>query len=134
MPDAVAPSDAELVAIADRLYPVFAADGPEERAATVTSLLAESGVRPALRADGPEVRAGWMAESDTDVVLAAGVITLYVQLEQHESDRLGTCTGERCADVYVDASPGAHRRFCSTTCQNRARVAAFRRRKKAARP
>ena len=35
----------------------------------------------------------------------------------------------RCADAYVDASPGAHRRYCSVTCQNRERVAAFRRRR-----
>ncbi len=134
LPESASPSDRELTAVADRLYPVFAADRPEERAAAVTTLLTETGVRPAVRADGPRVRAGWTTESRADIVLAAAAIALYGHLDRHQAGRLGTCTGARCADVYVDASPGAHRRFCSTTCQNRARVAAFRRRKKAARP
>jgi len=31
---------------------------------------------------------------------------------------------------YIDASPGGQRRFCSVTCQNRARVAAWRQRRR----
>ncbi|MFI1676368.1 CGNR zinc finger domain-containing protein [Streptomyces sp. NPDC020607] len=46
--------------------------------------------------------------------------------------RIGIRTGGHCADVYVDQSPGGRRRFCSVTCQNRARVAAFRSRRVAA--
>ncbi|WP_374119541.1 CGNR zinc finger domain-containing protein [Streptomyces sp. RKAG290] len=45
---------------------------------------------------------------------------------------MGTCAGERCVDVYIDQSPGGRRRFCSVTCQNRTRVAAFRSRRAAA--
>ncbi|WP_425554615.1 CGNR zinc finger domain-containing protein [Kribbella sancticallisti] len=41
---------------------------------------------------------------------------------------MGTCAADGCADVYIDVSARAHRRFCSVTCQNRTRVAAFRRR------
>ncbi|HWT25192.1 MAG TPA: CGNR zinc finger domain-containing protein [Solirubrobacteraceae bacterium] len=50
------------------------------------------------------------------------------QLAEQDSERLGTCASARCGDVFVDASPGARRRFCSVTCQSRERVAAFRRR------
>jgi predicted RNA-binding Zn ribbon-like protein len=51
------------------------------------------------------------------------------QLAEHDPQRLGTCAARGCGDAFVDTSPGAHRRFCSVTCQSRERVAAFRRRK-----
>jgi len=41
-------------------------------------------------------------------------------------DRLGTCEAPGCARVFVDQSKNASRRFCSTTCQNRVKAAAFR--------
>ena len=46
-------------------------------------------------------------------------------------DRRGSCSDEACEDVYLDASPGGTRRYCSDTCQNRANVAAYRARKRA---
>jgi predicted RNA-binding Zn ribbon-like protein len=45
-----------------------------------------------------------------------------------EADRLGTCGSDDCDRVFVDGSRNASRRFCSTTCQNRVKAAAFRRR------
>ncbi|MET8144214.1 CGNR zinc finger domain-containing protein [Sphaerisporangium sp. NPDC005288] len=41
-------------------------------------------------------------------------------------DRLGMCTASHCDRVYVDVSRNGTRRFCSTTCQNRVKTAAFR--------
>lgn len=49
-----------------------------------------------------------------------------------DHDRLGTCEAEGCRRVFVDESKNASRRFCSTTCQNRVKTAAFRRRQNAA--
>lgn len=46
-----------------------------------------------------------------------------------EQDRLGTCTADACDRVFVDTSRNGSRRFCSTTCQNRVKTAAFRRRR-----
>jgi len=43
-------------------------------------------------------------------------------------NRLGTCEGTDCDRVFFDLSKNASRRFCSTTCQNRVKAAAFRRR------
>ena len=63
-------------------------------------------------------------------LLAAAALTLRHQLAHHDPDRLGVCSGQRCADAYIDASPRQSRRFCSVTCQNRARVAAWRQRKR----
>lgn len=45
------------------------------------------------------------------------------------ADRLGTCSSDDCERVYVDLSKNSSRRFCSTTCQNRVKAAAFRRRR-----
>jgi len=43
---------------------------------------------------------------------------------------MGVCSGHRCADAYIDTSPAGRRRFCSVTCQSRARVAAWRRQRR----
>jgi len=128
VPDALADcfTDPTLERVADRLYPVFAAGATAERARLVTTLLATSRVHPAL---DNRCQAQWLVPRKQDAVLAAGAVTLHAQLSEHDPERLGTCASTSCADVYVDASPGAHRRFCSVTCQNRERVAAFRRRR-----
>jgi predicted RNA-binding Zn ribbon-like protein len=43
--------------------------------------------------------------------------------------RLGTCQRSGCGRVYFDTSKNGSRRFCSTTCQNRVKAAAFRHRR-----
>lgn len=43
-------------------------------------------------------------------------------------DRLGVCEATDCERAFVDQSKNASRRFCSTTCQNRVKAAAHRRR------
>ncbi len=45
-----------------------------------------------------------------------------------DADRLGTCHAPECGRVFFDVSKNGSRRFCSTTCQNRVKVTAFRRR------
>jgi predicted RNA-binding Zn ribbon-like protein len=45
--------------------------------------------------------------------------------------RMGVCSAERCANVYVDTSPNQSRRYCSDRCSSRANVAAYRARQKA---
>jgi predicted RNA-binding Zn ribbon-like protein len=121
-------TDAALERVADRLYPVFAADGAAERARLVTDLLTSCGVQPALGVHGELIRAEWVVPRKRDALLAATAVALHGQLVEHEPERLGTCASTSCGDAFADASPGAHRRFCSVTCQNRERVAAFRRR------
>jgi hypothetical protein len=130
-------ADPALAQVADRLHPVFAAPGLNERVALVSGLLAETGVRPALDLDygrPGEARDGrpaeaWLVEDARQALPAAAALTLRHQLAGPGPDRLGVCTGRDCADAYVDASPGGRRRFCSVTCQNRARVAAWRQRR-----
>jgi predicted RNA-binding Zn ribbon-like protein len=43
-----------------------------------------------------------------------------------ELGRLQVCGAEACGDVYLDLSKNRSRRFCSTSCGNRANVAAYR--------
>ena len=43
-------------------------------------------------------------------------------------DRFGVCEAPDCRRVFFDVSRNGSRRFCSTTCQNRVKAAAFRRR------
>ncbi len=46
--------------------------------------------------------------------------------------RVGACADPSCGRVFVDTSRNGTRRFCSTTCQNRIKTAALRRRRSAA--
>lgn len=75
-----------------------------------------------LVADGPigDQLAGSMAMGLMTTLLDVGL------------DRRGSCRDEACDDVFLDSSPGGTRRYCSDTCQNRANVAAYRARKRAA--
>jgi predicted RNA-binding Zn ribbon-like protein len=47
-----------------------------------------------------------------------------------ELSRLRICGGEDCQDVYIDLSKNRSRRFCGTSCGNRANVAAYRARRR----
>lgn len=44
--------------------------------------------------------------------------------------RVGVCSDPNCGRTYVDTSRNHTRRFCSTTCQNRAKTAALRQRRR----
>jgi len=123
---------ADLAIVAARLRAVFDAvdDGDVDAAAgKVNALLAETGARPQLdRHDGEpwhmhfhastnELADGWAAGCATGLAIVLGT-EMY--------DRLGVCTAPRCDRVYVDVSRNGTRRFCSTSCQNRVKAAAFR--------
>ena len=134
IPDsAVSPEQAaEFGRYAAALREVFdaTATGQVDRAAgLVNELLARSGARPALdRHDGEPWHLHFHG-TDSSLVTgwAAGCATgLAVVLGTGMQGRLGVCTAPRCDRVYVDTSRNGTRRFCSTTCQNRVKAAAFR--------
>jgi predicted RNA-binding Zn ribbon-like protein len=118
-----------MTAAADRLHAVFAATDGAERARLVNVLLAETAVRPEVAQDDGVLVAGWSVAKPSAALLASAALAVREHLAAHP-DRLGVCADHQCADIYVDASPAGHRRFCSTTCQTRARVAAFRERQR----
>lgn len=136
--EAFDPADtADLAAVAHRFRSVFAAvdAGDLDAAATVVNeLLTESGAHPQLnRHDGEpwhlhyhgndgRVVSGWTAGCATGLAVVLG---------GEYADRLGVCEAPACDRVYVDSSRNGTRRFCSTTCQNRVKAAAYRERRHA---
>jgi predicted RNA-binding Zn ribbon-like protein len=132
-PGKVPAEDAEeLSGIAIELRTVFeaVARGDMDAAARqVNKLLAWTGARPWLDSHDAE---GWHlhfqgAHDGLANGWAAGCATgLAIVLGTEDRGRLGMCTAPRCDRVYVDTSRNGTRRFCSTTCQNRVKTAAFR--------
>lgn len=66
--------------------------------------------------------------ADRMAVEAAMALVDVIRLQ--ELDRLRVCDAGDCADVLVDLSKNRSRRYCTTTCQNRTNVAAFRARRR----
>jgi hypothetical protein len=110
-------------------------DGELDRAAwAVNALLAEHSAHPHLaKQDGrwrlhhhpPDARPVPMWTAITADALAR-------LLGSDHSDRIGRCGADGCLLLFLDRSKNSSRRFCSTTCQNRVKAAAFRSRRRAA--
>lgn len=128
---AVPEADASLAAVADQLHPIFADHDIQTRGARINDLLTVTAVRPALREDQNQLHEGWLVATAKQALLAAASIALRSYVAENSAGRLGTCAGRRCVDAYVDTSPSGRRRYCSVTCQNRERVAAYRSRQTA---
>ena len=129
----VSPAEAaEFRAVAEGIRAVFdavAAGRTDAAARRVNEMLADTGARPRLdRHDGEPWHLHFHGAEDSLVTgWAAGCATgLAVVLGSDLRGRLGVCTAPRCDRVYVDTSRNATRRFCSTSCQNRVKAAAFR--------
>jgi hypothetical protein len=121
-------------ALRGRLAPVFGAE-PATAAAVLNGLLDEAAVRPRLSdhdgsawhlhvAPAGASWAGWLA--------ATTATGLAILVAEHGFDRLGRCAADACDTVFVDTSRSGTRRFCSDACATRARVAAFRARRRPA--
>ncbi|MGY4919923.1 CGNR zinc finger domain-containing protein [Streptomyces sp. 900116325] len=118
--------DDSMQRIADRLHLIFTAATPTECAELVNKILTTTGVHPMVAVIDGRVGAGWAVDDLRNAPATAAALTLREHLGKHGFSRLGICIGRNCADVYIDASPTRDRRYCSVTCQTRARVAAFR--------
>jgi hypothetical protein len=112
---------------ADRLHEVFAAPTGDGRAERLNALVRATGLRSRLVAHDWAIHEEWATSRPERKLLAAGALSLLELLaDQPDSSRLGTCDGDDCVDAYVDRSPGGRRRYCSLTCQNRARTRHYR--------
>ncbi len=134
-PDVTPRQATALAAHAIRMRKVFEAvdrDDLAEAVRVLNVMLKRTGARPQL---DPLDGGGWHVHfhGSTDALAtgwAAGCATgLALAIGSDLAGRLGMCAAERCDRVYVDTSKNARRRFCSTTCQNRTKVAAFRKRR-----
>jgi predicted RNA-binding Zn ribbon-like protein len=89
----------------------------------VPNLHAEPGEPPQLAfhaAEAPIVDA-WAAESATALAFLVGT---------RQTHRLGQCSADSCDAYYLDSTKNASRRFCSLACQNRAKSAAYRQKRR----
>ncbi|RZQ65150.1 CGNR zinc finger domain-containing protein [Amycolatopsis suaedae] len=122
-PEMAVPSG-DLVPAANAAFEVFAA-APDGRAFERLNDLLRA-ARPLPVATEAGLR--WTVDAPENVLPAALGACLLEWLVNHGQERLGTCHGAKCVDVYADASPAGRRRFCSSTCLNRHKVAAYRQR------
>ncbi|MCX4524521.1 MULTISPECIES: CGNR zinc finger domain-containing protein [unclassified Streptomyces] len=127
---------AELRAAARRMGAVLAEADEDRAAGALNALFEECGTRPRLtRHDGHPWHlhvdrgegAGW-----GDWFLASGALALAQLLTEHGRIAWGACAADGCGRLFLGAGPGSTRRYCSPACATRARVAAHRRRKRAA--
>jgi predicted RNA-binding Zn ribbon-like protein len=130
----VSPADvAPFTALAQRLRNAFTAlDAGDVDAAAgeVNELLATHAASPHLAKEDGRWR---LHHHPVDV----GLVPMYTAICAEavarligagEAERLGVCHADACDRVFVDESRNGSRRFCSTSCQNRVKTAAFRRR------
>jgi predicted RNA-binding Zn ribbon-like protein len=118
------PAVGELVAAANAIFRVFASANEGRALDELNELLRSARLTPVATESG----LSWTVETPEDVFPAALVTCLLAWLMRYGPDRLGTCQAVKCVDVYADASPAGRRRFCSSTCLNRHKVAAYRQR------
>lgn len=116
-----------LVAMANELYAVFAAPDESASLAALNTILHRTWPSPTATGTGA---VQWVVQQSCDVPAAASALCLLGVVNRHDHHRLGLCQASRCADVFVDASPAGRRRFCSSTCLSRHKVAAYRARAK----
>ncbi|TDO57405.1 putative stress-induced transcription regulator [Kribbella sp. VKM Ac-2571] len=125
-PPAVDPAD--YAAGGKTLYDALGSLPAVDRAVElVNALLKETKAAPQLTRDGgapwhlhfgsPDDATGWLAEFATAVAMLLG---------SDEGQRLRRCEAGRCDDLFLDSTRNGNQRFCSTACQNRAKVAAHR--------
>lgn len=121
----------------ERLREVFEAPDAPTAAALLNAIIDESAERPLLV---DHDRKGWHfhyvpdGAPESRRLAAEAAIALATVGTEHGFELLRVCEWETCRDVFVDRSPNRSRRFCSAgVCGNRASVAAWRARQKAAR-
>lgn len=116
---------AQKAQVAERLWHVFAGPAREHQVAALDAVVATSRLEPHIGSQG-QLTWTTSAGGSVDRLTAACTVCLIGAITTHGWDRLGTCAGRDCVDIYVDRAGRAPRRYCSPTCLNRAKVRAFR--------
>jgi len=127
----------ELICLAADLRSVFElmAQGRQDRAAAlVNTMLARYQAAPQLaQHDGEPWHLHFHSQAkEAGQVAARGamcVIALAVVIGSPGGARLGLCSAANCDSAFIDTSKNGSRRFCSSSCLSRTKVAAFRARR-----
>ncbi len=129
-----APDLAEVHAYLDRWCEVVDAVEPEQRAALLNALLAESTAHPRLTAH----TGSWhLHYRDTEIPFARKLRALIssgtaLHLAGRGMHRLGRCAADGCGRVYADTSRNGRQRYCTPSCANRDAVRRHRAARRAA--
>lgn len=120
---------ADVERAADELFGVFrAAPDSGEVARRLDRILQAATVHLSVDAVAGGVVRRHATPSREAIPAVAAALGLLEVVETAGVDRLGCCAASGCTDVFVDRSPRGNRRFCSTRCHTRDRVARHRRR------
>jgi predicted RNA-binding Zn ribbon-like protein len=129
----VTPGDLEaltyLKADLRQIFTAAAAGKPEEVVERLNALLIRYPFHPEIAQHDGQSWHLHLAEngSAADKYAARAVVGLAGIVTQMGPQRLGSCAGEACPGVFIDASTNRSRRFCSDRCaaKVRANVTAF---------
>ena len=121
-----------LRAAAARLTAVLVETDTDRAAELLNGILAEHATPPRLLRHGGH---GWHLHVDRgddsewgEWFLASGALALAQLMSERGRPAWGECAASGCRGLFLDTGPGSARRYCSSTCASRARVAAHRRR------
>jgi hypothetical protein len=127
-------SDADLVALREAaldLREVFAATDEATAAGRINDLLAGRAHPPRLTTHGGE--SGWHLHVDSsddapwaEWFLTSSCLALAVLLTERQAPPGGFCGSQSCGKPFANVGRGSARRYCSTACGTRERVAAHR--------
>lgn len=125
-----------LLAAREQVRRVMLAPSEDEAVDVLNALLRTHPVHPLV--SGHDGRDWHLHLSDDDrppgeLFVATAAFGLAAWLLEAGMGRRGQCTAHDCDDVFVDTSRNHSRRYCSSTCSNRANVAAHRARQRQAR-
>lgn len=132
-PDSLTDADATaLRAAAARLTGVLVQTDPRRAAEALNELLAEHATAPRLTSHGGHA---WHLHVDSaddapwaEWFLASSALALAQLLSERGRVAWGECAAAGCLTLFLDDGPGSPRRYCSSACATRARVAAHRQR------
>ncbi|HGG56725.1 MAG TPA: CGNR zinc finger domain-containing protein [Nannocystis exedens] len=120
----------DLINAANAWFEAFATESqPDQAAAALQAMLRRAPPTVVVEGHHGELRQRLTPDpgaDDLDRLIATGALTLLTALTGSKPALLGTCSAERCCDVFVDRSPQRNRRFCCTRCQTRTRVSRHR--------
>jgi predicted RNA-binding Zn ribbon-like protein len=128
-------NDAELAAVRDlrpRLRALLTSDR-DDAASLVNDLLGEEHALPQLVRHGDHDWHVHAVAPDAPLATRMAVEAAMAMIDVIRADemsRLDVCADDDCRGLVLDLSRNRSRRFCSTTCGNRAAVAAYRARQR----
>lgn len=123
----------EVWALRPKLRKLLTADR-DQAASHINRILADARAVPYLVRHEPLDWHVHAVEPGRPLAIRIAVETAMAMIEVvrlDEMSRLGICRDESCNGVVLDLTRNRSRQFCSTTCSNRAAVAAYRARKEA---